>query len=137
MEEQAAREEFTSSEHKGKKLNKFAILKNNLLTNIIESEENLDIQYVTSILQKAFDDSEIVLITEDTGEPILLNSEFINKKFYSPRPHPSWIIKNEKWSPPIDYPSDNNLYYWNESCLSWEKYNTNLADIEQKVEAFN
>lgn len=111
-------------------MNKFAIIKNNLLTYVIEPDNNVDISTAAVVLQKMFDDSKVVLITKETGDPVLLNSEYINGKFYPPRPHQSWIINNNEWVAPVKYPSDNNLYYWNEESLSWEKYDLESIDFK-------
>lgn len=42
--------------------------------------------------------------------------------FIPPQPHPSWILDTETatWNAPIEYPTDGNLYIWNEDLYSWE-----------------
>jgi hypothetical protein len=41
--------------------------------------------------------------------------------FISPKPYPSWTLDTEiyQWQPPIPYPTDENLYNWNEDTQSW------------------
>jgi hypothetical protein len=43
--------------------------------------------------------------------------------FIAPKPYSSWIL-NEKyciWEAPIAYPTDDKIYKWNESTLSWNE----------------
>ncbi len=41
--------------------------------------------------------------------------------FIPPQIFFSWRLNETtcQWEPPIPYPSDGNLYYWDESSLSW------------------
>ena len=42
--------------------------------------------------------------------------------FYAPKPFPSWTLDaNAKWQAPTPYPTDDKMYSWNESTLSWEE----------------
>ena len=45
----------------------------------------------------------------------------VNDVFYNPQPFPSWTISAPTWTwtPPVPYPTDGNLYDWNESILNW------------------
>jgi len=47
----------------------------------------------------------------------------VNDVFYAIQPYPSWTISAPTWTwkPPIDYPSDGELYSWNEADQSWIK----------------
>lgn len=42
--------------------------------------------------------------------------------FIPPQPYPSWSLNDESclWESPVPYPTDGNLYIWNESTLSWQ-----------------
>lgn len=43
--------------------------------------------------------------------------------FVAPQPFPSWSLdENHDWQPPIPYPNDGLMYYWNESDKDWEAY---------------
>lgn len=48
----------------------------------------------------------------------------IKDAFIAPKPYPSWILDNNtlKWKSPIQYPTDNKNYYWDEYDLSWVEY---------------
>ena len=41
--------------------------------------------------------------------------------FISPKPFNSWVLNEDTclWEAPIQYPSDGNLYKWNEQNNSW------------------
>ena len=42
--------------------------------------------------------------------------------FIPPKRFESWILNEDtcNWEAPVDRPSDNNIYIWNEESLSWE-----------------
>ena len=42
--------------------------------------------------------------------------------FISPKPFDSWVLNEETctWESPVPYPSDDNLYEWNEETQSWD-----------------
>ena len=48
----------------------------------------------------------------------------VNDVFYAPQPYPSWSISAPTWlwTAPVPYPTDGNLYYWDEATLSWVEY---------------
>jgi hypothetical protein len=41
--------------------------------------------------------------------------------FIPAQPYPSWLLDAEtcRWNPPTPYPSDGNLYNWDEETQSW------------------
>lgn len=41
--------------------------------------------------------------------------------FIPPQPYPSWILNESTclWESPIPYPTDGNIYTWNEESLEW------------------
>jgi hypothetical protein len=72
--------------------------------------------------------------TPDGGEPIRANYAGIGYTFdenytvglyvgvfYGPKPYPSWILNTSTflWEAPVPYPTDGNLYIWDEATLSW------------------
>lgn len=42
--------------------------------------------------------------------------------FIPPQPYPSWTINEDSclWECPVVYPTDGNLYNWNEENQSWD-----------------
>lgn len=45
----------------------------------------------------------------------------VNDVFYAAQPYPSWTIEAPTWiwQPPVPYPEDGNMYYWDEETQSW------------------
>ena len=41
--------------------------------------------------------------------------------FIPPKPFASWILDEEvcQWKAPVDYPTDGEMYLWNEDTTSW------------------
>ena len=48
--------------------------------------------------------------------------DYNNDVFYSQQPYPSWTISGPtwQWKAPVDYPTDDEDYYWDEGTLSWK-----------------
>ena len=43
-----------------------------------------------------------------------------NDIFICPQPYPSWILdSNFDWQPPVPYPTDGDLYVWDETTQTW------------------
>jgi len=43
-----------------------------------------------------------------------------NDVFISPKPFESWVLNsNFDWQAPIEYPTDDNLYEWDEETKAW------------------
>ena len=47
----------------------------------------------------------------------------VNDVFYAPQPYPSWILNQTTWlwEAPVAYPTDGQVYYWDEPTLSWKE----------------
>jgi len=43
--------------------------------------------------------------------------------FIAPQPFPSWVLNEQtcQWNPPIQYPSDDKRYQWDEQTTSWKE----------------
>ena len=41
--------------------------------------------------------------------------------FISPRPYASWTLDTVTctWQPPVSYPNDGKIYFWNENSNAW------------------
>ena len=50
----------------------------------------------------------------------------IKDAFYAPQPFASWTLDQTSclWKPPVDYPSGNGIYKWNEQTTSWDSDST-------------
>jgi hypothetical protein len=47
----------------------------------------------------------------------------VNDVFYAPQPYPSWTLNTTSWTwdSPVPYPTDGELYFWDEANLTWSK----------------
>lgn len=43
--------------------------------------------------------------------------------FIPPKPFTSWLLNEEscQWIPPVAYPTDGKMYYWDELTIAWVK----------------
>jgi hypothetical protein len=93
---------------------KFAVIENNIVTNIIVAESKLDAEQITNLLCVEIIDERHASIgaTYDDGH-------FITEPLY-----PSWIYDRttKNFKPPVEYPDvdENERYIWNENTLSWD-----------------
>ena len=46
-----------------------------------------------------------------------------NDVFYAPKPYPSWILNESTWlwKAPVDYPTEEGRFIWNEETLTWNE----------------
>lgn len=46
--------------------------------------------------------------------------------FYSPQPYASWTLDEDSctWQAPVAYPTDGEMYTWNEETQSWDAVTT-------------
>ena len=45
----------------------------------------------------------------------------VRDAFIPPQPYPSWVLDEDTclWEPPTPYPTDGNMYQWNEVTGEW------------------
>jgi hypothetical protein len=45
----------------------------------------------------------------------------VAQAFIPPKPYLSWFLNTStfQWEPPVPYPNDGNIYYWDEATQSW------------------
>lgn len=94
-------------------MSKYARMQNDLVVNIeIGNEEWLNSQEDPSIFIEYNDEN-----------PAVIGGLRYNGFFYPPQPFNSWLKdeENHTWNPPIPYPSDGKLYFWNEDILNWKE----------------
>ena len=74
----------------------------------------------------------------ETGEPdggVALRKNYagigfiydaVRDAFYTPQPYPSWTLNEDScvWEPPVAYPTDGEMYNWNEETQSWDAVET-------------
>ena len=54
-----------------------------------------------------------------TGMQVGIGFTYHGDHFRPPQPFPSWMWIDETWNAPIPYPTDNQLYDWDETILHW------------------
>ena len=50
----------------------------------------------------------------------------VRDAFYAPQPYPSWTLNEDScvWEAPVAYPTDGELYIWNEDTQAWDALET-------------
>lgn len=89
-----------------------AILSNNIVENVIVADS---IDAALNVIG----DADMIVVTDATG-PAYIGGDFYEGRFREPRPYPSWEWNNNNWEPSTPYPSDENIYLWNENQRKWE-----------------
>ena len=96
----------------------FAVVQNGIVTNIVVADS---IEIVGLVLP----DVELVIeVTAATGVPFIgMGYRKTKNRFVPWKPAHSWSFNEKKfvWEPPVPYPSDGNIYDWDEASRSWVK----------------
>lgn len=109
----------------------FAKVKNGIVTKVIVAEQDFIDSYIDHEAGKWIQTSYNTRGGQHLlgGTPLRKNFAGIGytydeekDAFIEPQPFPSWILNEETclWNPPVDYPSDDNKYKWNETDQQWE-----------------
>ena len=101
----------------------YAIIKNNIVENIIVCEDS-----DSYILDTFYPDAESIIKVTDINGPAFIGGILYKNRFRSPSPHPSWIFNESEWSwnPPTPYPEDEQTYIWVEETLNWQLIENNI-----------
>lgn len=93
----------------------YAVIKNGIVINTIVSDSS-------EPLYLFFPEAIIVKQTEETGTAHI-NGDMLYNKFRRPRPFPSWEWSDSlwDWKAPVEYPQDEDSYWWDEDEKSWVK----------------
>ncbi len=107
----------------------FAKIENNIVTTVIVAEQDfIDTQDGTWV-QTSYNTRGNVHYGQDGNADggVALRGNYAgigytydtdNDVFYEPKPFESWILDTDiwQWIPPIAYPNDGNMYYWDEDA---------------------
>lgn len=90
-----------------------AIIENGIVINTIICESIELAESITGLTAVEYTD------TNSAGIGWTYNST--TEKFRPPKPYASWIYNEEieQWEAPIEYPTDNKSYTWDEPSISW------------------
>jgi hypothetical protein len=99
-------------------MNKFAVIKQGLVNNIVAGQAD-GIELLVDVFLPGAD--EVVEITEETG-PTFIGGRYSNGKFQPPPPYTSWTFNEKTWSydPPTPRPSGGQAYEWNGESEEWQ-----------------
>lgn len=101
-------------------MKEYIVLIDEVVDSIIDVSNYLDDKNnIINILQGLFPGKKIIKKNKNHGS-IATGYYYINNNFIQPKPFKSWILKNNKWHPPKNYPKDNKTYYWDEDSISWK-----------------
>ena len=106
----------------------FAKVENGIVTEVIVAEQDFIDTYCTGTwIQTSY--NTYGGVHSQGGTPLRKN--FAGKGFtydssadvfYAPKPYESWKLNTTTylWEPPVAYPTDGEIYSWNEKTTSWD-----------------
>ena len=113
---------------------------NNIVTHVIvgkdEGEDGIDWEQFYGAVRTSYNTSGGVYYNPETNQPAQDQSKAFRKNyagigysydlvkdaFIPPKPFDSWILDEFSciWQPPVPYPTDGQVYLWNEDLQVWE-----------------
>jgi len=120
----------------------FAKVVNGTVSQVIVAEPEFFDTFVDSSpgtwIQTSYNTRGGIHYSPETGEPdggVALRKNYagigfiydaVRDAFYAPQPYPSWTLNEDScvWEPPVAYPTDGELYNWNEETQSWDAVET-------------
>ena len=120
----------------------FAKVVNGTVSQVIVAEPEFFDTFVDSSpgtwIQTSYNTRGGVHYSPETGEPdggVALRKNYAGigftydatrDAFYAPQPYPSWTLNETSciWEPPVAYPTDGEMYNWNEETQSWDAVET-------------
>lgn len=113
----------------------FAKVVNGIVTQVIVAEKEFIDTLVSSLSEKWIQTSYNTYNNQHLEDRPLRGNyagigytyDSVNDVFYAPQPYPSWTLNNTTWlwEAPVNYPTDNKKYIWNEKTLAWDVVNDN------------
>ena len=104
----------------------FAKIENGLVTNVIVAEQPFIDTQAGTWVQTSYNTTGGRHTLD--GTPLRKNYagigyvyDSVRDAFYLPQPYPSWALNNTTclWEAPTAYPSDGEMYNWNEATTRW------------------
>ena len=120
----------------------FAKVVNGTVSQVIVAEPEFFDTFVDSSpgtwIQTSYNTRGGIHYSPETGEPdggVALRKNYagigfiydaVRDAFYAPQPYPSWTLNEDSgvWEPPVAYPTDGEMYNWNEETQSWDAVET-------------
>jgi hypothetical protein len=84
-----------------------------------------DVVINVSVADDSWDSTGWIEYTDEN--PAVIGGDYVDDYFYGFQPFPSWTRNEGKWVPPIPYPSDGLIYFWNEEEGDWVAQDFSVA----------
>jgi len=111
----------------------FAQLENNIVTKVIVvsnkdtsdehgiEKEEIGIAFCSNLLGGTWKQTSYNARIRKNYAGIGYTYDEILDAFISPKPFNSWVLDETtaQWKAPVDYPTDDKVYTWNEETLTW------------------
>jgi hypothetical protein len=118
----------------------FAQLENNVVTNVIvvnnqdilneqgQESEEVGIAFCSNLLGGNWKQTSYNGNFRKNYAGIGYTYDESRDAFIAPKPYNSWILDEDtcQWKAPVNYPTDNKKYSWNEETLTWDAINEQL-----------
>jgi hypothetical protein len=112
----------------------FAKLENNVVTQVIvvsnqdilneqgQESEELGIKFCSNLLGGAWKQTSYSGNIRKNYASVGYTYDEGRDAFIAPKPYASWVLDEAKaqWKAPVDYPTDEGRYAWNETTTSWD-----------------
>ncbi len=116
---------------------------NNVVTHVIvgkdEGEDGIDWEEFYGAVRTSYNTIGGIYRDPETNQPAVDQGKAFRKNFAGigytydktrdafipPKPFESWLLNEDTccWDPPVPYPTDGKVYYWDETSLSWIEHN--------------
>lgn len=92
----------------------YAVIKNGIIDNVVVSDDDQSHPILAAMLP----DSEVILVTENTGSPII-GGDYVDNVFRAPSPYKSWVwdSASKSWKAPT--PRLSTPCFWSETAQAW------------------
>ena len=97
-----------------------------LLDNGIESETK-GIEFCSNLLGGTWKQTSYSGSIRKNYAGVGYTYDEVRDAFIAPKPFNSWLLDETtcQWKAPVDYPTDDKRYTWNEATTSWVEVNAN------------
>lgn len=100
-------------------MSNYAFIKNNVVVNIAVFENPSE--QLLNEFKTAYQLDDVVLVNSNKAE---IGGIWNGTKFLLKKPFSSWVLNDQdEWVSPIPYPTDGELYSWNDSMIRWDLIN--------------
>ncbi len=93
----------------------YAFIKNKIVENILVFEET-NFELLEQVKEDFSYDESVECLVDLS---INVGDTYHNGHFLTPRPYPSWELGEDFWVPPVPMPTDDKVYTWDETTVSW------------------